>query len=134
MNQGYFGNAFVSARYKFNDGYTISLNAGYISGNLTLQSHSEGPFKSQCVVSKELLRKKATLTLIAANPYSKYLTFRTLTNGADFSQVSYNESYNRSFMVRLYYRLGRLNSEIKKNQHGINKDDLKGGDNNGSGN
>jgi hypothetical protein len=131
MNQGYFGNAFVRARYKFDDGYAISLNAGYISGIITLQSHTEGQFISQAVLSKELLKKKATITLIATNPFSKYLTLRTVSTGTDFSQVSYNQSYYRSFMLRLDYKFGKLSSEIKKNQHGINNDDVKGADTNG---
>jgi hypothetical protein len=127
-NQGYFGNAFVFARYKFDDGYAISINTGYASGNITLQSESEGRFFSQCQVSKELLKKKATITFGVANPFSEYLTLRTTTNGGDFSQVTYNQVYNRSFVIRFNYRFGKLNSEIKKNQHGINNDDLKGAD------
>jgi outer membrane receptor protein involved in Fe transport len=127
-NDGYFGNAFVNARYTLGHGYAIMLNGGYASGNITLQGHTEGRGFSNYALSKELLKKKATLTLGAANFYKKYLTLRSTTNGADFSQVSYNQQYFRNFSIRFNYRFGRLNSEIKKNQHGINNDDLKQGD------
>jgi outer membrane receptor for ferrienterochelin and colicin len=124
-NDGYFGNAFVNARYALAHGYAVSVNGGYASGNITLQGHTEGQGFSNYAVSKEFLKKKATLTLGASNFYQKYLTLRSTTNGADFSQVSYNQQYFRKYFVRFNYRFGKLNSEIKKNQHGINNDDLK---------
>ena len=124
-NQGYFGNAFINARYKLNHGYAISLNAAYISGNVSLQGHSEGRFLSQYLLSKDLLKNKATVTLAAANPWGKYLNLRTVSSGPDYSQVSYNQTYYRSLFIRVSYKFGKLNSEIKKNQRGINNDDLK---------
>jgi len=127
-NDGYFGNAFANARYVLNHGYAIMLNGGYASGNITLQGHNEGQGFSNYAVSKEFLKKKATLTLGTANFYQKYLNLRSTTNGADFSQVTYNQQYYRRFFLRFNYRFGKLNSEIKKNQHGINNDDLKQGD------
>ncbi|HLY69085.1 MAG TPA: outer membrane beta-barrel family protein, partial [Puia sp.] len=127
-NQGYFGNAVIFGRYQLPHGWAISLNGGYVSGNVSLQGHSEGRLISQYIISKELLKKKATITLGAANPYSKYLTIRSRYTGADYSQNSYNQSFYRSFSIRVSYKFGKLNSDIKKNQRGINNDDVKGAD------
>lgn len=70
-----------------------------------------------------------TVASVAANNvYAKYLTLSGMSSGPDFSQVNYNQSYYRTFFIRFNYRFGRLNSEIKKNQHGINNDDIKQGD------
>jgi hypothetical protein len=55
----------------------------------------------------------------------KYLE---VTSGPDFEQVSYNQTNYRFFIIRFNYRFGKLNSEVKKNQHGINNDDIKSGD------
>ena len=110
------------------NGYAIGLNGGYSSGKYTLQGHSEGQAYSNFYVAKDVLKKKGTVTLAAGNVYAKYLTLQTVSSGPDFSQVSYNQSYYRYFMIRFNYRFGRLNSEIKKNQHGINNDDIKSGD------
>jgi outer membrane receptor protein involved in Fe transport len=129
-NQGYTGFAAVNARYKWKNGYAISLNGGYASGSVTLQGHSEGRAFSQLAIAKDMLKKKGTITIAATNFYAKYLTLSTVSSGADFSQISYNQSYYRSFVIRFNYRFGRLNSEIKKNQHGINNDDIKSGDSN----
>jgi hypothetical protein len=75
-----------------------------------------------------------TIVLVANNPYSKYNTFRTTTNSADFYQTSYFQNYYRSFAVRFNFRIGKLNSDIKKNQRGINNDDTKGSGKSTSGN
>jgi outer membrane receptor protein involved in Fe transport len=129
-NQGYTGFAGINARYKLNNGYAVGLNGNYSSGSVTLQGHSQGRVNSNVYLSKDVLKKKGTVTLVAANVYAKYLTLKTVSGGADFSQISYNQSYYRFFLIRFNYRFGRLNSEIKKNQRGINNDDLKGNDSN----
>jgi len=127
-NQGYTGYANVNPRYKLKNGYAIGLNGGFSSGNITLQGHSEGQAYSNFYVAKDVLKKKGTVTLVGGNVYGKYLTLQTVSSGPDFSQVSYNQAYYRYFMIRFNYRFGRLNSEIRKNQHGINNDDIKSGD------
>jgi hypothetical protein len=111
-----------------NNGYAVGLNGSYSSGGVTLQGHSQGRVNSNVYVSKDVLKKKGNITLVAANVYAKYLTLQSVSSGPDFSQVSYNQSNYRFFMIRFNYRFGRLNSEIKKNQHGINNDDIKSGD------
>jgi hypothetical protein len=108
-----------------NQGYT-----GYASGNVTLQGHSEGRVSTALFATKDVWKKKGTITVAANNVYAKYLTLRSVSSGPDFSQVTENQAYYRSFFIRFNYRFGRLNSEIKKNQHGINNNDIKSGDSN----
>jgi hypothetical protein len=133
-NDGFTGNAFANLRYKFDNGYAIAFNAGYFSGNVTLQGSSSPFIFNQYLFSKEFLKKKLTLVLVANNPYSKYNTFRSTTNAADFYQTSYNQNYYRSFAFRINFKFGKLNGDIKKNEHGIQNDDTKGGGKSSSGN
>jgi hypothetical protein len=133
-NNGFTGNAFGNLRYKFNNGFAIAFNAGYFSGNVNLQGNSSAFIFNQYLLSKEFFGKKFTLVLVANNPYSKFNTFRSTVNSGDFYQTSYNQNYYRSFAFRLNFRFGKLNSDIKKNQHGINNDDTKGGSKSTSGN
>jgi len=114
-------------RYKFDDGYAISFNAGFFSGNVNLQGNSSAFVFNQYLFSKDFFKKKMTIVLVANNPYSKYNTFKSNINSTEFYQSSYNQNYYRSFAVRFNFRFGKLNSEIKKEQHGINNDDTKGG-------
>ncbi len=133
-NDGFTGNAFGNLRYKFNNGFALAFNAGFFSGNVNLQGSSSPFVFNQYLFSKEFFNKKFTLVLVANNPYSKYNTFRSTVNAGDFYQTSYNQNYYRSFAFRLNFRFGKLNSDIKKNQHGINNDDTKGGGKSTSGN
>ena len=133
-NDGFTGNAFANLRYKFDNGYAIAFNAGYFSGNVTLQGSSSPFIFNQYLFSKEFLKKKLTLVLVANNPYSKYNTFRSTINAADFYQTSYNQNYYRSFAFRINFKFGKLNGDIKKNEHGIQNDDTKGGSKSSSGN
>jgi hypothetical protein len=134
QNQGNTGGVFANTRYKFNNGYAFAINGGYFSGGVTLQGQSSAFIFNQYVLSKEFLKKKATISLVANNPYSKFNTFRSTTNSADFYQTSFGQNYYRSFAVRFNFKFGKLSSDIKKNQHGIENDDTKGGGKSTSGN
>jgi len=133
-NSGFTGYASSNMRYKFNKGYALTLNGGFNSGNLTLQGNSNIYIFSQFLFSKEFFNKKMTIVLVANNPTSKFQVFRSTINSIDFYQTSFNQNYYRSLAVRFNFRFGKLNSDIKKNQHGINNDDTKGGGKSSSGN
>jgi outer membrane receptor protein involved in Fe transport len=126
-NDGFTGRAFGNIRYKFKDGFAFSFNAGYFSGNVTLQGQTSTFIFNQYLISKDFFNKKFTLVLVANNPYAKFNTFRSTTNSADFYQNSISQNYYRSLAFRLNFRFGKLNSDIKREQHGINNDDTKGG-------
>jgi hypothetical protein len=132
-NSGYMGNMFASIGYKFATGYRIGINAGYFSGNVNLQGKSSDFIFNSYVFSRDFLNKTASISLVANNPYSKYWQGKSYTNTPDFSQVDNNSRPYRNFAIRLSYKFGRLNSDIKKNEHGIDNDDTKSS-NKGSGN
>lgn len=132
-NDGYTGNAFANIGYKFDGGYRLGLDAGFFSGDVTLQGKSSNFIFNSYVLSKEFLNKKLTISAVANNPYSKYRTFRSTTHTVDFDQESLYHNRYRNFAVRVNFKFGRLNGEIKKNQRGINNDDTKGGGKSNSG-
>ncbi len=133
-NDGFTGNAFSNLRYKFDNGFALSFNAGFFSGNVNLQGKSSDFVFNQYLFSKEFFNKKMTIVLVANNPYTKFNTFKSTINSADFYQESFNQNYYRSFAVRFNFRFGKLNSNIKKNEHGIENDDTKSGGKSTSGN
>ncbi|HTD40065.1 MAG TPA: outer membrane beta-barrel protein [Mucilaginibacter sp.] len=133
-NDGFTGNAFSNLRYKFDSGFALSFNAGFFSGNVNLQGSSSPFIFNQYLISQEFFKKKLTIVLVANNPYKKFNTFRSTVNSADFYQTSFNQNYYRSLAFRINFRFGKLNSQIKKNEHGIENDDTKGGGKSSSGN
>ncbi len=126
-NDGFTGRAFGNIRYKFKNGFAFSFNAGYFSGNVNLQGQSSDFIFNQYLVSKDFFNKKFTLVLVANNPYAKFNTFRSTINSASFYENTISQNYYRSLAFRLNFRFGKLNSDIKREQHGINNDDTKGG-------
>ena len=126
-NSGLMGNGFASLGYKFNKGYRLGLDAGYSSGDVQLQGHNSSYIFNSLVLTKEFLDKKANLSFVLNNPESKYHNNSNTTTTPQFYQYGYSYDPYRSIAIRLSYRFGKLNSEIKKEQHGINNDDTKGG-------
>jgi outer membrane receptor protein involved in Fe transport len=125
-NSGYVGNMFTNISYKFDDGYRIGTNTGYFSGNVNLQGTSSYFIFNSYVFSKDLLKKNATISFVANNPWSKFWIGNSYTRTTDFYQENNNYNTYRTFAIRLSYKFGKLNSDIKKNQHGIDNDDTKG--------
>lgn len=132
-NSGFRGEAFGSLGYKFDGGYRLGFDAGFFSGDVNLQGKSSNFIFNSYVLTKEFLNKKATISLVTNNPYSKYRKFTSTTNTPQFSQTSFFENPYRNYAIRFSYRFGKLNSEIKKNKRGISNDDTKGGGNNNGG-
>jgi outer membrane receptor protein involved in Fe transport len=129
-NSGYSGNMFSNIGYKFDNGYRIGVNAGFFTGQVNLQGKSSYFIFNQYVISKELFSKKASIAFVSNNPWSKYWDHTSSISTPDFYQVNNFEGIYRTFAVRLNYKFGKLNSDIKRNQHGINNDDTKGGKSN----
>lgn len=126
-NSGYFSNMFTNIGYKFDNGYRIGVNAGFFTGQVSLQGRSSYFIFNQYVISKELFGKKASIAVMTNNPWSRYWDHTSTTSTPDFYQTNNFEGIYRTFAIRLNYKFGRLNSDIKRNQHSINNDDTKGG-------
>ena len=75
-------------------------------------------------VNKQLIKNKLSLSASIRNPFTKYRTNQTETNGPDFAQVNRNQVYFRSYSMSLNYNFGKLKGGIKKNKRGINNDDV----------
>jgi hypothetical protein len=126
-NEGTQGYAFAYAGYKFGDTWRAGVNGGFYTANVLLQGKSNAYIFSSISASKDFLKKKASLYLSVNNPFTKYNTYHSYTRDVNFYQYSQSQSPFRTINIGFSYRFGKLKSEIKKNQHGIDNDDLKGG-------
>lgn len=124
-NDGYTGNAFVNAGYKFGKGYRVGLDAGVFSGDVNLQGKSSSFLFTSYLLSKSFLDKKLTLSLVAINPYSRFFNNTSTITTPDFHQSSYNETFYRSFSLRFNFKFGKLNSDIARNRQVNSNDDTK---------
>ncbi len=133
-NKGITGNASANLGYKFDSGYRLGFDAGYYSGDVLLQGKTSHFIYSSYSASKELFKKKLTVSLAASNPYSKFFIFNQSNNTPDYSQLAHYYNRYRSFNISLNYKFGKLEGSIKKNARGINNDDTKSGGKSGAGN
>jgi len=131
-NQGYTGNAFANMGYKFAKGYRFGIDAGYFSGNVNLQGSTGYFLYNSYVLTKDFFKEKASISFVANCFEKKYWATRSTTRTNDFYQSSITQDPYRTFAIRFNYKFGKLNSDIKRNQHGINNDDTKGGGKSGA--
>jgi outer membrane receptor for ferrienterochelin and colicin len=113
-NDGTQGNTAASARYSPGHQFTFSINFNYNSGNVYLQGKSSGYTYVGFNVIKELLQKRATLSITAFNPWSRLALYSAYTMTPAFEQDTYNQFYNRNFRFAFNYKFGRLHPGRKK--------------------
>ncbi|HTH81546.1 MAG TPA: TonB-dependent receptor [Mucilaginibacter sp.] len=128
-NSGQQGHIFTDADYKFDDGFRIATNVGFDSRYVLLEGRDNYYFGNSYSASKDIFNKKVTISLYLNNPWAKFNKIDFYTKSSDFSTYNYFNNYYRTVGFNLMYKFGKLNSQIKKNQHGINNDDTTSGRN-----
>jgi outer membrane receptor protein involved in Fe transport len=126
-NSGQQGHIFTYTDYKFDNGLHLGVNLGFDSRYVLLQGRDNWYANNNYSASKEILNKKGTISLSVSNPFSKFNKLDFFTKTPDFETYNSNQNYYRSIYIGFNYKFGRLNSEIKKAQRGINNDDTSSG-------
>ena len=107
-------------RINFNASYTVSKTlvaeafGNYNSSQNTIQGSRPAFAMYNIAMRKQLWNKKASIGLIATNPFSPYITQQTITTAANINQTSIRQVPFRSFGITLSYKFGKL--EFKKDQ------------------
>lgn len=124
-NKGLMENLNASSGYRFNKGWSLNANLTLNSGGVSSpQGKSNGFTNPSFSIQKDLVKSKLTFSASVSNPFTKYRQNREETLGPDFTQITDDQIYFRSFNISLNYRFGKLKEAIKKNKRGINNDDL----------
>ena len=115
----------ASTGYRFDKGWRADANLSFRSSNPTdLQGRSNAFVSSSFSVNKELIKNKLSFAAAFNNPFNKYRYSRIKSFGPGFEQLNDTREYFRSFSLNLNYNFGQLKDKIKKNQRGINNDDV----------
>jgi hypothetical protein len=122
-NSGQQGHIFTNSDYKWDSGFRLSTNLGFDSRYVLLQGRDNWYFGYGIGASQDVLNKKATISLFINNPFSKFNTLDFFTQTPQAITYNRNENYYRSFNLSFNYKFGKLSSDIKKAQRGINNDD-----------
>ena len=126
-NEGIQGYIFNNNTYKFGKGFTMGFNIDYDSRYVMLQGRDNDYFSVSVSGSKDLFKKKATVSMNINNPFNKYQNFDFYNRNDDFRQAENYQIFGRTFTFSFNYKFGKLNGGIKKNKRGISNDDASGG-------
>ncbi|WP_448702904.1 TonB-dependent receptor domain-containing protein [Mucilaginibacter sp. AW1-3] len=125
--RGNQGHVFTYTSYKFGDTFNMGMNIGYDSRYVMLQGVDNDWFGYSISATKDIFKKKATISMYVNNPFEKYKHLDYFSTGPNFVQSNYNNILSRAISVSFQYKFGKLNSQLKKNQRGINNDDVSSG-------
>jgi hypothetical protein len=123
-NQGFQGYIFLYNTYKFKPTFNMGLNIGYDSRYVLLQGRDNDYFFYSLSTSKDILKKKLSLSLSINNPFTKYQKFDYFNSNDDFEQMNFHQILNRRVDFSVNYKFGKLNAALKKNKRGISNDDV----------
>ncbi|MES2274586.1 MAG: TonB-dependent receptor [Bacteroidota bacterium] len=126
-NKGFQGHMFTYMGYKFDKGYRVGLNIDFDSRYVLLQGIDNYWLGGGANVSKDIFKGKGNIGVAVRNPFKRFIRLDFLTRTNDFETMANNYMLFRMAGINFSYKFGKLNSEIKKNQRGINNDDASGG-------
>ncbi|RMG83168.1 MAG: TonB-dependent receptor [Bacteroidetes bacterium] len=128
-NDGIVYNAFVNSNLKLKHGIQVDFFALLNSPRRTIQGTNPSFSMYVFGVKKELFDKRGSIGISMVEPFNKYKSFDSKTEGNGFKTTSNYSIPFRSFGLSFSYRFGKLNFKAKQRQSKIKNDDLKGGDN-----
>lgn len=114
----------LNTSYEFAKDLAAEFFINYRSSQRTIQGTNPAFLFYNFAVRKQIMHKKASIGLTAANPFNQYVNVNQTTYGPNFNQNSLREIPLRSFGISLMYKFGKL--EFKKErepQDNGNQDD-----------
>ena len=113
--------------------WRISLNCWGQTPWISLQGKGSGFFGYGLNVTKQLLKKRLTLSVYANNFFKKYMDYDATTSSTSFMQRSWSRYVQQRFGLSVSFRIGELKASVKKAARTISNDDVKSGGQQGGG-
>ncbi|QKZ14763.1 TonB-dependent receptor domain-containing protein [Spirosoma sp. KUDC1026] len=121
-NTGLVGNFNISSTYKLPHDYTFQANGNFNSGWISLQGRGSSFYWYGFALKRELMAKKASLTLGVNNPFNRGVA-QTLTQSAPtFAAETRSFFVSRSARIAFEWRFGQMSSGGKQSKK-ISNDD-----------
>ncbi|MEZ0540010.1 TonB-dependent receptor domain-containing protein [Fibrella arboris] len=124
-NSGLVGNLNVSSTYKLPRDYTFQANANLNSGWISLQGIGSPFYWYGFALKREMMAKKASLTLGVNNPFNRGV-YQTLTQSAPtFASETRSFFLSRSIRLAFEWRFGQMSAGGKQSKK-VQNDDAGG--------
>ena len=107
-NSGAYWNGNMNLSYTFSKTLRAEVNGFYSAPRVSLQGSRSAYARSSFAVRKDIWKKKASIGIVAVQPFAKYLKFPNRLNGSNFEQFSQTAIAQRSYGISFSYRFGKL--------------------------
>lgn len=124
-NSGITGYANLNTSYKFEKQWKASLSYNYGAPDVLLQGKSNYYYFIGLSGSKDIIKDKLTFSAMVANPFQQFRTFRSYSEGVNFTQEQTRDNPFRRVTLGLNWKFGKLQGAIKKSERSITNDDTK---------
>lgn len=124
-NSGLVGNVNFSSTYKLPHDYTFQANANINSGWIMLQGSGSSFYWYGFALKRELMAKKASLTLGVNNPFNRGVSQTNRQAGASFDSETRSFFVSRSVRLAFEWRFGQMSSGGKQSKK-VQNDDAGG--------
>ncbi|MDB5241546.1 MAG: TonB-dependent receptor [Spirosoma sp.] len=121
-NSGVVGNVNLSSTNKLPHNYTFQTNANFNSGWISLQGSGSPFYWYGFALKRELLDKKASLTLGVNNPFNRGVYQNLRQSAPSFESDTRSFFVSRSVRLAFEWRFGQMNSSGKESRK-IRNDD-----------
>lgn len=125
-NAGWVWSTNANVSYKLPKDVTLQANGNVGSGGVSLQGNYGGYYWYSLAAKKELMKKKADLTLALNNPFNEGVYQTGYQNASTFTADMRSFWVSRSVRLTFAYRFGQMSSGGKQSKK-IQNDDSKGG-------
>lgn len=113
-NSGTYWNGNLNLSYTFSKSFRAEVNGFYSAPRVGLQGTRAAFTRSSFAVRKDIWKKKASIGVVAVQPFAKYLRFPNQLKGSNFEQFSQNAVAQRSYGISFSYRFGKLDFKERK--------------------
>jgi len=121
-NSGLVGNANISSTYKMPHNYTFQANGNFNSGWVNLQGKGTSFYWYGFALKREMMNKKASLTLGVNNPFNRGVSQRLRQSAPTFESDTRFFFVSRSARLAFEWRFGQMSSGGKQSRKVQNDD------------
>ena len=127
QNHGWSGNAALNLSWRLPADFSLYAILSGSTKSFTLQGSTDGIVYNSFSLSRSFLRnKRLSVSLRAADPFHKWLTRTTYTQGTGYHSQADRRYSRQDFSIGISYRLGDMKySKTKRSMHSIYNGDLK---------
>ena len=117
----------MNGSYDFGNNLAAEFFVNYRSSQKGIQGTNPAFAFYNFAVRKQILNKKASIGLTAANPFGEYVNQHSTTFGPNFYQDNLRQVPFRSFGISISYKFGKLEFKKEKEENNAPAPDDNGG-------